>query len=92
MLLVVTAKINYLKKLFTEHDETIQKIKKWIHDNNLNNKYKIDYEISNCPDYSVSKFTPSGALSNNSTILEIFDYYAEYKNFVDYSIQEIDIL
>ena len=76
-----------------EHDETIQKIKKWIRDNNLKNKYKIDYEVSSCPGYILlGKFVPSGLLSNDSTILQVFDYYAEYKNFVDYSIEEIDIL
>ena len=73
-----------------DHITTIKKIKKWIINNNLQEKYNIKYKESECPGYILlGKFKPTGELDINSKISDVFHYYSEYKYFDSYYIQEI---
>ena len=73
-----------------EHSETLIKLKKWIIDNQLKEKYDIDYNPYQCPGYIVlGRFIPTGLLNYNSTILDVFNYYFEYHYLDDYYIEEI---
>ena len=81
-------KISDLKAL-EKHEETTYKLKKWIIDNKLKEKFDIEYKQSECPGYILlGRFVPTDYLNYSSTILDVFSYFSEYKFFDSFHIEE----